>query len=139
MLLKLSLGVFPLQQLRALNIGFLGLIDACIRENDYTDCGEDNDLSFAVHAWGKEAPVMAGGGLNSQSAQKAVDKTYKNYKLAVMFGLQWTRNPDLPFRIKQNIPLVKYDRPTFYTPKKSKDYNDWEFRDEFLGSSTDTD
>ncbi|KAF3403168.1 Chanoclavine-I aldehyde reductase easA [Talaromyces pinophilus] len=123
---------YLVRQLRNLDIGFLDLIEARIRGNDDADCGGDNDVSFAVHAWGKEAPVMVGGGFNSESAQKAVDKTYKGYKLAMIFGRHWTSNPDLPFRVKMNIPLVKYDRSTFYTPKSSKGYNDWAFSEELL-------
>jgi NADPH2 dehydrogenase len=129
---------YLIQQLRTLNIGFLDLIEARIRGNDDADCGGDNDVSFAVHAWGKEAPVMVGGGFNDESAQKAVNETYKDYKVAIIFGRHWTSNPDLPFRIEANIPLVKYDRPTFYIPKSSKGYNDWAFSQEFLVSSSNT-
>ncbi|EWG44746.1 hypothetical protein FVEG_05741 [Fusarium verticillioides 7600] len=127
---------YIVQQLRARKIGFLDLIEARIRGNDDADCGGDNDVSFAVHAWGKEAPVVISGGFNGESAQQAVDEKYKDYKLAIVFGRHWTSNPDLPFRIKANVPLVKYDRSTFYTPKSSKGYNDWAFSDEFLESGS---
>ncbi|KAF5640410.1 salicylate hydroxylase [Fusarium sp. NRRL 52700] len=73
-------------------------------------------------------------GLNGESAQKAADGTYKDYKLAIIFGRHWKSNPDMSFRIKANIPLVKHDRPTCYAPKNSKAYNDWAFSDEFLVS-----
>jgi NADPH2 dehydrogenase len=125
---------YLVKQLRNLDIGFLDLIEARIRGNDDADCGGDNDVSFAVHAWGKEAPAMVGGGFHGESAQEAVDETYKDYKLAIIFGRHWTSNPDLPFRVKMNVPLAGYDRPTFYTPKCSKGYNDWAFSDEFLAS-----
>lgn len=115
---------YIVQQLHALNIAFLDFIEARIWEDDDADCGRDNDVFFAVHAWGKEAPVMISGGFNGEYTQKAVDETYKNYKLAIVFGRHWTSNPDLPFRIKANVPLVKYDPSTFYTPKSSKGYTD---------------
>ncbi|KAH7028927.1 uncharacterized protein B0I36DRAFT_244839 [Microdochium trichocladiopsis] len=125
---------YLVQQLRTLDLGFLDLVEARIRGNEDADCGGDNDVSFAVHAWGREAPVMIGGGFNGESAQKAVDETYKDYKVAIIFGRHWTSNPDLPFRVKANVPFVKYDRPTFYVPGKSKGYSDWAFSEEFLAS-----
>jgi NADPH2 dehydrogenase len=79
---------------------------------------------------------MISGGFNGESAQQAVDEKYKDYRLAIVFGRHWKSNPDLPFRIKANVPLVKYDRSTFYTPKSSKGYNDWESGDEFLESGS---
>ncbi|KXJ96270.1 hypothetical protein Micbo1qcDRAFT_218183 [Microdochium bolleyi] len=125
---------YLVKHLRALDLGFLDLVEARIRGNIDADCGGDNDVSFAVHAWGKDAPIMIGGGFNAESAQKAVDETYKEFKLAVIFGRHWTSNPDLPFRVKANVPFVKYDRPTFYVPGQSKGYNDWAFSKEFLAS-----
>jgi 2,4-dienoyl-CoA reductase-like NADH-dependent reductase (Old Yellow Enzyme family) len=34
----------------------------------------------------------------------------------VAFGRYFTSNPDLVTRILEDIPFVKYDRKTFYTP-----------------------
>jgi NADPH2 dehydrogenase len=48
---------YIVQHLRALNIGFLDLIEARIRGNDDADCGGDNDVSCAVHTWGREGPL----------------------------------------------------------------------------------
>ncbi|KAF9770822.1 hypothetical protein IL306_011569 [Fusarium sp. DS 682] len=89
---------YLVRQLRDLNIRFLDLIEVLIRGNNDADCGGDKDVSFAVHAWGKQAPVMISGGFSPESAQKAVDETYKDYKLAIVFGRHWRSNPDLPFR-----------------------------------------
>ncbi|KAF5625199.1 nadph2 dehydrogenase [Fusarium sp. NRRL 25303] len=74
---------FIVRHLRTLNVGFLDLFQKGIRGNVNADCGRDNNVSFAVHAWGKQAPVMISGGFNGESAQKAVDETYKDYKLAI--------------------------------------------------------
>lgn len=122
------------EQLRTLNLAFLDLIEARIRGNDDADCGMGKDVSFLVEAWGKESVVMLGGGFTPESAQKALDETYKDYKMAIVFGRHWTSNPDLPFRVKEKVPLVKYDRPTFYNAKSSKGYIDWAFSEEFAAS-----
>ena len=34
---------------------------------------------------------------------------------AVAFGRHFISNPDLPERIRQGLPLSRYDRDTFYT------------------------
>jgi NADPH2 dehydrogenase len=128
---------YLVQRLSALNLGFLDLVEARIRGNDDANCGGDNDVSFAVHAWGTEKPVMIGGAFDSKLAQTAVDETYKDYKIAVVFGRHWTSNPDLPFRVEANIPLTKYDRPTFYTRHSSVGYTDWSFSKEFLATEDD--
>ncbi|KAF5555748.1 NADPH2 dehydrogenase [Fusarium mexicanum] len=95
--------IYIIQQLCTLKIEFLDLIEARFRGNDDADCGDDDDVFFAVHAWGKEGPVMSSRGFNGESARKAVDEIYKDYKLAIVFGRHWTSNPDLPYRIKANI------------------------------------
>ncbi|KAJ1337251.1 chanoclavine-I aldehyde reductase [Microdochium nivale] len=40
---------YLVQKLRALDLGFLDLVEARIRGNEDADCGGDNDVSFAVH------------------------------------------------------------------------------------------
>ncbi|KAL6298305.1 NADH:flavin oxidoreductase/NADH oxidase [Sparassis latifolia] len=37
--------------------------------------------------------------------------------------------PDLPLRLRKNIPLTKYDYSTFYTPEDPKGYIDYPFAD----------
>lgn len=121
---------YLVEQLRGLDLAFLDLIEARIRGNDDADCGIGKDVSFLVHEWCKDngpAPVLLSGGFSPESAKVAVDETYKDYQIAVMFGRYWTSNPDLVYRIRQEVSLVKYDRSTFYTPKKAEGYIDWDF------------
>lgn len=59
---------FIVRHFRALNVGFVDLIEERIRGNVNADCGRDNNVSFAVHAWGKRALVMISGGFNGESA-----------------------------------------------------------------------
>ncbi|KAH8176377.1 NADH:flavin oxidoreductase / NADH oxidase family protein [Sarocladium implicatum] len=126
---------YLVEQLRAMDLGFLDLIEARISGNEDADCGGDKDVSAFVHAWGKDAPVMLSGGFTPESARHAVDDKYKDYNMAIVFGRHWTSNPDLAFRVKEDIPLVKYNRATFYTPKKAEGYTDWAFSEEFKTST----
>lgn len=38
--------------------------------------------------------------------------------------------PDLPLRLKKNLPLTKYDRQTFYEAEAEKGYSDYPFAPE---------
>ncbi|KAF5366822.1 hypothetical protein D9758_006530 [Tetrapyrgos nigripes] len=52
----------------------------------------------------------------------------------IVFGRQFISNPDLPFRLLNDIPLTKYDRSLFYCPgdNNGKRYIDYPFSVEFL-------
>jgi NADPH2 dehydrogenase len=121
-------------ELRKLKLAFLDLIEARIRGNDDADCGVGRDVSFLVKEWDHTSPVLLSGGFNGDSARKAVDETYKDYEVGIIFGRYWTSNPDLVFRIKAGVELQKYNRATFYTPKQKEGYIDWPFSREFLES-----
>lgn len=43
----------------------------------------------------------------------------------VAFGRYYTSNPDLVFRFQNSLPLIPYDRSTFYT-NDMDGYLDWE-------------
>ncbi|SMR63252.1 unnamed protein product [Zymoseptoria tritici ST99CH_3D1] len=127
---------YLVEQLRTMKLAFLDLIEARIRGNDDAECGDGKDVGFLVRAWGGVSPVMIGGGFNLESAKVAVDEKYSGYEVAIVFGRYWTSNPDLTFKMfKEDVPLVKYDRSTFYTPKKADGYIDWEFSPEFKAAS----
>ena len=40
--------------------------------------------------------------------------------------------PDLPFRLREDIPLTAPDASTFYTPMSAEGYTTYPFSDEFL-------
>ena len=49
----------------------------------------------------------------------------------MVFGRHFLANPDLVQRIKNSLPLNKYDRASFYTPEAAEGYFDYPF---FAGS-----
>jgi N-ethylmaleimide reductase len=55
--------------------------------------------------------LIAAGGFNPASAEAIV--TFGDADL-VAFGRHFIANPDLPERIRQGLPLTRYDRSTFY-------------------------
>jgi len=47
----------------------------------------------------------------------------------IAFGKAFLANPDLPTRLKKDLPLNKYDKATFYIPgdASGKGYTDYPF------------
>ena len=43
---------------------------------------------------------------------------------------QYTRQPDLPLRLKEGIALTRYNRDTFYLPEAAAGYVDYPFAKE---------
>ncbi|KAF2769347.1 FMN-linked oxidoreductase [Teratosphaeria nubilosa] len=118
-------------ELKKLNIGFLDLIQARIRGNDDSDVAADKDVSWLIQLWGNMSPVLLSGGFTAESAKHAVDVEYAEYDVGIIFGRYFTSNPDLVYRIKEGVPMTKYDRSTFYTPKLAKGYVDWDYSANF--------
>ena len=44
--------------------------------------------------------------------------------------------PDLPFRLREDIPLTAPDQSTFYGPPTAEGYNTYPFSEEFVKSHT---
>jgi NADPH2 dehydrogenase len=120
-------------QLKELNLAYLHAIES--RVNNWEDVEKVEGIDFLLEIWGKEAPVLVAGGFNPETAQRAVDEEYKNYNVAVVFGRHFLANPDLPFRLKEGLPLNKYSRETFYTPMITAGYIDYPFSPQFVQST----
>jgi N-ethylmaleimide reductase len=56
-------------------------------------------------------PVIAAGGFDGEDAEAIVRNGGADL---VAFGRSFIANPDLPRRLKEGLPLNKYDRDTFY-------------------------
>ncbi|KAJ0357318.1 hypothetical protein COL154_010204 [Colletotrichum chrysophilum] len=89
-------------------------------------------LDFILEEWDNISPVVVAGGYLGDSARWAVDERYKKWDVAVAFGRYFISNPDLVFRVKNNIPFTPYDRSTFYLKKSNEGYNTWEFSEEYV-------
>jgi len=58
-----------------------------------------------------EGPVIAAGGFNREQAVAIVENGGADL---VAFGRHFIANPDLPLRLREELPLNAYDRSTFY-------------------------
>lgn len=122
------------EQLKPLGLAYLHLIEARIRGNDDADCGGNRTVKWLVELWDNISPVLLAGGFKADTARKAVDETYKDYDVAIVFGRYFVPNPDLVYRIMEGVPLEPYDRNVFYTPKKVEGYTDYPFSEQYLAS-----
>ncbi|GLB45612.1 putative nadh flavin oxidoreductase nadh oxidase [Lyophyllum shimeji] len=97
----------------------------------------DNDRESAVHesndfirAIWQDRPYITAGGYTAQTAMAAAERGSE----FVAFGRHYISNPDLPLKLKRNMPLTPYNRTTFYVPGEHDDahvgYIDYPFTEE---------
>jgi len=58
-----------------------------------------------------QGPVIAAGGFDREQAIAIVENGGADL---VAFGRHFIANPDLPYRLRNRLPLNAYDRSTFY-------------------------
>ncbi|KAG6873595.1 hypothetical protein C0995_013968 [Termitomyces sp. Mi166 len=91
------------------NLAFLHLIEPRILGNTDREYGVHESCDFLRTIW-SPAPVISAGGYTRETAIQAAEERGE----LIAFGRYYISNPDLPFRLMNNIPLVPYDRSTFY-------------------------
>ncbi|KAL4915234.1 hypothetical protein BDW62DRAFT_219449 [Aspergillus aurantiobrunneus] len=121
---------YLVERLKELKLAYLHVIESRVFNN--VDCKKTEGIDFALDLWGKTSPVLVAGGYSPANAEAAFDE-YKNNDVAVVFGRHFLANPDLPFRIREGLPLNKYDRDSFYAATQEQGYVDYPFRPEYLG------
>ncbi|KAJ5468297.1 Aldolase-type TIM barrel [Penicillium sp. IBT 31633x] len=120
------------RQIAKLRLAYVHLIESRISGN--ADVDQDDRLDFFMRAYCNASPVIFAGGYDADSAVQAVDVKYADFDAIIGIGRPFISNPDLPFRVKEGLPLVPYQRETFYTPMDPKGYIDYEFSAEFKES-----
>jgi NADPH2 dehydrogenase len=123
---------YLLKELKPFGLSYLHLIEARIQGNDDSDCGGQKSVCWMIKSWNNSSPVVLAGGFLPDSAKQTADETYKDFDVIIAFGRYFVANPDLVFRVKHEVPLVKYDRAVFYTPKEPKGYIDYAFSQQYL-------
>lgn len=123
---------YLVEKLRDIKLAYLHIIESRVINN--VDCEKTEGIEFLLETWGTTSPVIVAGGFNPDNTTNAIDEDYKANNVAIAFGRHFLANPDLPFRLKNRIPLNRYDRSTFYTPEQPNGYLDYPFSTEFLGA-----
>jgi len=86
-----------------LKLGYLHVVEARIAGNTEVEATEKID--FLVEIWDDVSPVLLTGGFNAASGLTAVDEEFKDRDVAIMFGRLFISNPDLVYRIKEELSL----------------------------------
>ncbi|KAL6692442.1 hypothetical protein J3F84DRAFT_402279 [Trichoderma pleuroticola] len=118
---------------KELDLAYIHLIEPRVVNNFDQEHPIDDNLDFAIDLWDK--PILLAGGYRPDNVLKAINEIYSKRDIMVMFGRQFVANPDLIFRIKNELPLNQYQRSTFYTPKNPIGYLDYPFSNEFLAAA----
>ncbi|KAL4968089.1 alkene reductase [Aspergillus stella-maris] len=118
----------------ALNLAFLHLVEPRVSGPEEARgrsaaVAAVESLDFAYKLW--KNTLLVAGGFNLERAKKLIDEEYPDKDIVVVFGRHFISNPDLVFRLKEGLPLAKYDRETFYVPGEARGYADYPFCREF--------
>ncbi|KAI2840411.1 hypothetical protein CBS147343_10347 [Aspergillus niger] len=120
--------------LAQLNLAYLHVVRPRISgSTSVEDVSGEEDESFLFDAFGDKGAIILAGGFTAQTATEAL-RAHPRHRVAIAFGRHFLANPDLPFRLREGLPLNKYDRPTFYTPMSPKGYVDYPFSEGFSPS-----
>ncbi|KAJ7171318.1 FMN-linked oxidoreductase [Mycena filopes] len=98
-------------------LAYIHLIEPRISADSGVDASAENAAQsndFLRDVWG-DRPLISAGGFTRETAMKLADHG-KNKNNLIAFGRTFIANPDLPLRLKKDIVLNPYDRPTFYLP-----------------------
>ncbi|KAJ3755947.1 hypothetical protein EV360DRAFT_72426 [Lentinula raphanica] len=92
------------------NLAYLHVVEPRISiiDDRTTDVKESNDYIKAL--WSPRPLILAGGFLREDAIQAAEETE----GVLIAFGRRYIANPDLPYRLMNDIPLNHYDRSTFY-------------------------
>ncbi|HEY0799975.1 MAG TPA: alkene reductase [Steroidobacteraceae bacterium] len=98
------------EQLDKRGIGYLHVVEPRVKGTE--TIGEVHDPVAARHLRPKfTGTLIAAGGFTKETADAIIEAGHADI---VAFGRHFIANPDLPERLRLNLPLNRYDRSTFY-------------------------
>ncbi|VUC32181.1 unnamed protein product [Clonostachys rosea] len=120
-----------ISELRRLKLAYLHLIEPRVSGNADKQTSSGETLDFAIKAWNKASPIILAGGYSLAKVEEALETRLKDEDVGFAFGRHFISNPDLPYRLANNIPLTHYHRDTFYKVKSPDGYTDYSFSDKW--------
>ncbi|RPD53056.1 NADH:flavin oxidoreductase/NADH oxidase [Lentinus tigrinus ALCF2SS1-7] len=90
---------------------------------------DPSQSDFIKKLWGSR-PVITCGGYDRESGLKVAEETGQ----IIGYARAFTANPDLPYRLRHNIPLNEVEYDTLYLPLSERGYTTYPFSEEFLKS-----
>ena len=102
-------------KLDAYGLAYLHIIEPRIKGDDTLHEGQD-DVAAATLRKHFKGTIIAAGGFTRETAQDIVERGAADL---VAFGRHFSSNPDLPERLKHNLPLNHYQRDAFWGGNES--------------------
>jgi NADPH2 dehydrogenase len=103
------------------NLAYLHAVEP--RVNGYSDVEPETESNDFIREIWLPKPLISAGGFTAETAAEYSNRTGE----LIAFGRLYISNPDLPLRLKSNLPLTKPDRTTFYAAESPKGYIDYPF------------
>ncbi|RDX42072.1 NADH:flavin oxidoreductase/NADH oxidase [Lentinus brumalis] len=88
---------------------------------------DPSQADFMDKLWAPN-PVITTGGYTRDSGLKTAEETGR----IIGYGVLFTANPDLPFRLEKNLPMNELELPTLYAKGFEQGYTTYPFSPEFL-------
>ena len=106
-----ALFSYVAEHLNEFGLAYLHVIEPRVKGNVVI---EEGQAPIAAQQLRKifKGNILAAGGFEPETAEEIVEKGDAD---AVAFGRHFVSNPDLPRRIREDLPLTPYNRDTFYT------------------------
>ncbi|KAL1206555.1 12-oxophytodienoate reductase 1 [Cardamine amara subsp. amara] len=118
-----ALGLYMAESLNKYGILYCHVIEPRLQQG-----GKIKEGTYTLEPMRKafQGTFIVGGGYKREDGNEAVAKGRTDL---VAYGRWFLANPDLPKRFKEDAPLNKYDRHTFYTADPVVGYTDYPFLD----------
>ncbi|KAI0818987.1 FMN-linked oxidoreductase [Irpex lacteus] len=107
------------------NFAFLHVIEPRVDASTDRTPSEEESNDFIRKIW-QPRPLISAGGYNRELSIEAAETKGD----LIAWGRYYVSNPDLPLRLKKNLPLTKYDRSKFYNAKEAAGYIDYSYAPE---------
>lgn len=98
-------------ELNTLGLAYLHVIEPRVVGNVDDDTKDQNPVAAQTIRQHFNGTIIAAGGFKRDTAEAIINAGDANL---VAFGRDFIANPDLPYRLRHNLPLNPYDRPTFF-------------------------
>ncbi|RQR55751.1 alkene reductase [Burkholderia sp. Bp9140] len=106
-----TLFTYVASELDKLGIAYLHLIEPRIAGAAENDARDQRPVAAHMLRAHFHHPIIAAGGFDGDSAEAILQSGDADL---VAFGRHFIANPDLPERLRRNLPLNAYDRSTFF-------------------------
>ncbi|RKP49722.1 alkene reductase [Pararobbsia silviterrae] len=106
-----GLFTYVVSELDTLGLAYLHIIEPRVVGNSINEKRDQNPVASQTLRAVFHGTIIAAGGFKRADAIAAVEAGHADL---IAFGRDFLANPDLPERLRHNLPLNPYDRDTFY-------------------------